>query len=142
MIKRHSIHSLVAAADGTVRSLDVEALRRDLRRSFHDCGISENWTADHIALVLEEHAAGTGTDRPPLAEHDLHAMVSALLSASGYEDVGREYRKLVPPRSGPTTRPFRAWIMPASRRAGRYRLTAPERATIVAQTAAALAGLD
>lgn len=144
MIKLHSRHSLVAAADGTVRSLDVEALRRDLRRSFHDCGIHEDWTADHIALVLEEHAAGTGTDRPPLAERDLHAMVSALLSASGYEDVGREYRKLVPAAVRPDDPdPFRAWdhTRVEAELASVLPLTAPERAALVARTAAALAGL-
>lgn len=142
MIKLHSRHCLVAAPDGTVRSLDVEALRRNLRRSFRSCGVSEDWTADHIALVIEEHAAGTSTDRPPLAERDLHAMVSALLAASGYEDVGRHYRDLVPAAADcAAPDPFRAWDQARieAELSALLPVDESERQGIVARTASALA---
>ncbi len=111
MIKLHSRHCLVTGADGGVRSLDVEAVRRDLRQSFQACGMREDWSADHIALVIEEHASSRGgPDQPPLAEPDLHAMVCALLSASGFEDVGEQYRTRVPMAAEPPDPdPFRPW---------------------------------
>jgi hypothetical protein len=111
MIKLHSRHCLVTGADGGVRSLDVDAVRRDLQHSFQACGIREEWSADHIALVIEEHASSrTGPDQPPLAEPDLHAMVCALLAASGFEDVGRQYRARLPAGAEPVDPdPLRPW---------------------------------
>jgi hypothetical protein len=65
MIKLHSRHCLVTTADGSVRSLDVAAVREDLRRSFQACGMREDWSADHIALVIEEYASSRGEPEPP-----------------------------------------------------------------------------
>jgi len=145
MIRLHSRHCLVTGADGTVHSLDGDALRHDLRRAFRACGITEDWSADHLALVIEEHVASRPeADHPPLAERDLHAMVLALLPAAGFEDVGRAYADLVPEATMPLDPdPFRPWdrgridadleaLLP---------LAADERAAIAAQTEAALASL-
>jgi hypothetical protein len=145
MIKLHSRHCLVTAADGSVRSLDVDAVRRDLRRSFQACGVREDWCADHIALVIEEHAASRAApEQPPLAEPDLHAMVCALLAASGFEDVGKEYRALLPAAAAPIDPdPFRPWDRAriAAELTHVIPLDEEERATIVARTEAALSAL-
>jgi hypothetical protein len=145
MIKLHSRHCLVTAADGSVRSLDVEAVRRHLQHSFQACGMREDWSADHIALVIEEHASSrSGPEQPPLAEPDLHGMICTLLSASGFEDVSREYRARVPASAEPPDPdPFRPWDR-ARIEAGLQQvipLDEDERAGIVARTEAALTAL-
>jgi hypothetical protein len=146
MIKLHSRHCLVTAADGHLHSLDVDTVRRDLQESFQACGMREAWSADHIALVIEEHASSrTVPDQAPLAEADLHAMVCTLLSASGYEDVGREYRRRVPAAAVPSDPdPFLPWDH--ERIAAVLRqivpLDAEERAAIAARIEAALGSLE
>lgn len=144
MIKLHSRHCLVQTATGAVQSLDTDRLRDDLQRAFRACGVSEDWIGDHIALVVEEHAACPGAETPPLGERDLHAMVSSLLTASGYEDVGRRYREQLP-ASAQTADPdpFRPWDMDRLDQdlANLLPLGGDERRAMVQRLAAALAGL-
>ena len=145
MIKLHSRHCLVTTADGSVRSLDVAAVREDLRRSFQACGMREDWSADHIALVIEEYASSRGEpEQPPLSEADLHAMICTLLSASGFDDVVRQYRQLAPAASEVADPdPFRPWDR-ARLEAELTRiipLAEEERAVIAVRTEAALIGL-
>ena len=111
MIKLNSRHCLVSAGDGTVRTLDLEAVRSDLLQSFRVCGIDAAWVADHIALVIEEHLASSADPAAePLPERDLQAMVGTMLAACGYDDVARAYRQGLP--EGLETAaadPFRPW---------------------------------
>ncbi|MBN2449131.1 MAG: hypothetical protein JXR77_02010 [Lentisphaeria bacterium] len=95
MIKLSSRNAMVLGPDGKARTMDLDALREDLRRSFQRCGIREPWTADQVAMVVEEHV--TERDRHPtpiLCEADVHAIVISLLCANGFADVGQEYQHL------------------------------------------------
>jgi hypothetical protein len=146
MIRLHSRNCLVIAADGTLQSLDGEALRQRLQRAFRTCGISEQWTADHVALTIEEHVASRpDADLAPMAEVDLHAMVLAVLPAAGFEDVGRAYEALVPlPARPPDPDPFRPWERARieAEVATALPLAEGERCAIVSQVEAALVSLS
>jgi len=101
MIKLSSRHTMVVDGEGALRSLDLDGVCADLYRCFRRCGIAEPWAADHIAMVVEEQLALRNSENSePLAVADVHGMVSALLGASGYDDVRREYRQ-----SNPTLEP-------------------------------------
>jgi hypothetical protein len=145
MIRLHSRNCLVTAVDGTVRSLDGDALRHDLRRAFRACGVAEEWTADHVALIIEEHVLSRpGTELPPIAERDLHAMVLALLPAAGFADVGQAYEALIPSAARPAEPdPFRPWDRARieAELARLLPLGPQERAAIAARTRDALAAL-
>ena len=92
MIKLSSSHTMVLDREGSLHSLDLEAVHRTLYRSFRCCGIREPWIADHIAMVVEEQLTTPNTSRAkPWREDDVHAMIAALLRASGYDDVGHAY---------------------------------------------------
>ncbi len=145
MIQLHSRHRLVAADDGTVRSFDGEALRHDLRCAFRACGITDDWAADHIACVIEEHLSSRpAADLPPLPERDLHAMVLALLPAAGFADVGQAYQARLPAAAvPPDPDPFREWDRAriATELAGVLPLAEEECARIASQTESALRAL-
>ena len=93
MIQLRSDNTMVMGRDGRQRSLDFDSLRRDLRACLADCGVSEVWIAEHIALTVEEQVARWRAEGTPLlAEPDIDSLVCSALVASGYGDVAASYQ--------------------------------------------------
>jgi len=93
MIQLCSKKTMVLGRDGRQRSFDFGQLRRDLLACLRDCGVTEAWIAEHVALTVEEQVARWRVEGTPvLVEPDLDSLVCGALVASGYGDVAAAYQ--------------------------------------------------
>ena len=80
----------IADENGSPAELDIGALERQIAEAFRKLGFQDVWMAEELSLTLVERI--NGSDANLLNRKDVDALVSSMLTASGYADVAREYQ--------------------------------------------------
>gem|GEM_PF-1413715 len=92
MIQLFSRHILIQDQSGSRAPISFDDIRCELFACFQECGVGEEWPAEHIALVLEEHFAGASGDTVPVTTRaELDQRVLAILNDAGFADVAIVY---------------------------------------------------
>lgn len=95
MIKLSSRNCMVLGNDGRRRSFCAEDIQRNLLVCFRQCGVQDDWLAEHIGLLVAEHVAATRSDVHGIScEADLDRVIVAALLDAGYADVAERYAGL------------------------------------------------
>ncbi|MBQ7176600.1 MAG: hypothetical protein IJS08_04225 [Victivallales bacterium] len=80
----------IADENGSPAELDIGGLERQIAEAFRKLGFQDVWMAEDLSLMLVERI--NGSDANLLNRNDVDALVSSMLTASGYADVAREYQ--------------------------------------------------
>ena len=80
----------IADEKGVPAELDIGALERQIADAFRKLGFQDVWMAEELSLMLVERISGS--DANLLNRKEVDALVSSMLTASGYADVAREYQ--------------------------------------------------
>ncbi len=80
----------IADENGSPAELDIGGLERQIAEAFRKLGFQDVWMAEELSLMLVERI--NGSDANLLSRKDVDALVSSMLTASGYADVAREYQ--------------------------------------------------
>ncbi len=80
----------IADENGSPVELDIGGLERQIAEAFRKQGFQDVWMAEELSLMLVEKL--NGTDANLLSRSEVDALVTSMLTASGYADVAREYQ--------------------------------------------------
>ena len=80
----------IADENGSPVELDIGGLERQIAEVFRQQGFQDVWMAEELSLMLVEKL--NGTDANLLSRGEVDALVTSMLTASGYADVAREYQ--------------------------------------------------
>ena len=80
----------IADENGSPAELDIGGLERQIAEAFRKLGFQDVWMAEELSLMLVERISGS--DANLLNRNEVDALVSSMLTASGYADVAREYQ--------------------------------------------------
>lgn len=91
MIELSSNHRLVRE-HGTPVSLDLEAVRSEIRACCAQVGLRDGWLADQITLALEDYfLAGQHEQTSCPTREEIDHLICRLLVATGYAEVAGEF---------------------------------------------------
>lgn len=80
----------IADENGSPVELDIGGLERQIAEAFRRQGVQDVWMAEELSLMLVEKL--NGSDATLLSRREVDALVTSMLTASGYADVAREYQ--------------------------------------------------
>ncbi len=80
----------IADENGSPAELDIGGLERQIAEAFRKLGFQDVWMAEELSLMLVERI--NASDANLLNRKEVDALVSSMLTASGYADVAREYQ--------------------------------------------------
>lgn len=94
MIQLFSRHILIKDRNGLQIPFSFDDIRGELFACFQDCGVTEEWAAEHIVLVLEEQFVGAPEEAERIAtRQELDQLVLAILRDAGFADVAAAYSR-------------------------------------------------
>ena len=80
----------IADENGSPAELDIGGLERQIAEAFRKLGFQDVWMAEELSLMLVEKL--NSADANLLSRREVDALVTSMLTASGYADVAREYQ--------------------------------------------------